>query len=102
VIYPSIPGELDLPLLVEAAHTAREGRQGIWADQLTLLAYEYRAVEKLYRITERLVAGQAPFPPTGTPGVHPARSPAGLGADRRQEAHVGLDGRESDERAVLT
>jgi endonuclease YncB( thermonuclease family) len=62
VIYPSIPGELDLPLLVEAARTAREAKHGIWADPLTLLAYEYRAVEKLHRITERLVAGQTLSP----------------------------------------
>jgi endonuclease YncB( thermonuclease family) len=55
VIYPSIPGALDLPLLVEAAADARTRRLGFWADPATLLAYEYRAMEKLYRITKRKV-----------------------------------------------
>jgi endonuclease YncB( thermonuclease family) len=57
VIYPSIPSELDLPLLVEAASAARTNRRGIWANPETLAAYEYRAVEKLFRVTERIVGG---------------------------------------------
>jgi endonuclease YncB( thermonuclease family) len=32
VLYPSIPGELDLPLLVAAAATARTDKKGIWSD----------------------------------------------------------------------
>jgi hypothetical protein len=57
VIYPSVPGELDLPLLVDAAATARTASRGIWAQDATLLAYEYRAMEKLFRITKKIVAG---------------------------------------------
>lgn len=59
VIYPSIPGEQDLPLLVDAAATARGSGLGIWADVDTLLAYEYRAMEKLFRVTKKIVAGAA-------------------------------------------
>jgi endonuclease YncB( thermonuclease family) len=60
MIYPAIPGELDLPLLLEAADAAMSGPapRGIWADPQTLLAYEYRAVEKLFRITRKIVAGE--------------------------------------------
>jgi endonuclease YncB( thermonuclease family) len=57
VIYPAVPGELDLPLLVGAAAAAREGKDGIWADEATLPAYEYRALEKLHRVTRRIVDG---------------------------------------------
>jgi len=57
VIYPSIPGEFDLPMLVRAAAQAREAEEGIWADAATLLAYEYRAMEKLHRVTAQLVGG---------------------------------------------
>lgn len=57
VIYPSVPGELDLPLLIEAAATARENKLGIWHDDLTLLAYEYRAMEKLHDVTKKIVEG---------------------------------------------
>jgi endonuclease YncB( thermonuclease family) len=59
VIFPSIPGELDLPLLVDAAAQARAGAKGIWSNPATLLAYEYRALEKLYDITKKIVAGEA-------------------------------------------
>ncbi len=59
VIFPSIPGELDLPLLVDAAARARAAGAGIWSDPLTLPAYEYRAMEKLYSITKKIVAGEA-------------------------------------------
>jgi endonuclease YncB( thermonuclease family) len=55
VIYPSIPGASDLPLLIDAAAHARTAGAGIWADEATLLAYEYRAMEKLYRITRKQV-----------------------------------------------
>lgn len=61
VIYPAVPGELDLPLLLEAADVAMSGPTplGIWANPETLLAYEYRAVEKLFRVTRKVVSGQA-------------------------------------------
>ena len=58
MIFPSIPGELDLPLLVDAAATARAAGKGIWSDPATLPAYEYRAMEKLYAITKKIVAGE--------------------------------------------
>jgi endonuclease YncB( thermonuclease family) len=58
VIYPSIPGALDLSLLIDATAEARAARLGIWADELTLPAYEYRMVEKLFRVTRKLVGGE--------------------------------------------
>jgi len=59
VIYPSIPGELDLPLFLEAAVGAIGAGVGIWADEPeTLLAYEYRSVERLHAVTERIVEGK--------------------------------------------
>lgn len=57
MIYPSIPGELDLPLLVDAAARARSTPLGIWAEPDTRLANEYRAMEKLFRITRKIVDG---------------------------------------------
>lgn len=59
VIYPAVPGEDDLPLLVDAAATARASGLGIWADPDTLLAYEYRAMEKLFAVTKKIVDGVA-------------------------------------------
>jgi endonuclease YncB( thermonuclease family) len=58
VIYPSIPGELDLPLLVAAAARARADATGIWSNPATLLAYEYRAMEDLYDVTKKIVEGK--------------------------------------------
>lgn len=58
VIYPSVPGERDLPLLVGKALDAMSAGRGIWADDATLLAYEYRMCEKLHRVTRRIVEGQ--------------------------------------------
>ena len=55
VLYPSVPGEDDLPLLVDAAATARAAGRGIWGDPDTLLAYEYRALEKLHAVTKKIV-----------------------------------------------
>jgi endonuclease YncB( thermonuclease family) len=57
VIYPAIPGELDLPILLEDTETARAEPRGIWADQDTLLAYEYRSIERLFQITKKIVGG---------------------------------------------
>jgi len=57
VIYPSIPGELDLPMLLDAAATARTGGRGIWADPLTLPGYEYRCLERLHEVTAKIVGG---------------------------------------------
>jgi hypothetical protein len=58
IIYPSLPGELDLPLLLEAASAAVGALRGIWANAETLLAYEYRAAEKLFRVTRKMVNNQ--------------------------------------------
>ena len=51
VIYPAVPGVEDLGLLIRAAAAARTAGLGIWSSELTLLAYEYRAMEKLFQIT---------------------------------------------------
>jgi len=56
VIYPAIPGAEDLALLIRAAVTARSAGLGIWASTETLLAYEYRAMEKLFGITQKKVS----------------------------------------------
>lgn len=58
VIYPAIPGELDLPLLLEDAESARSAGLGIWSDPNTLLAYEYRSLERLFQITDKIVKGE--------------------------------------------
>jgi endonuclease YncB( thermonuclease family) len=58
VIYPAIPGELDLPLFLEAAEEAMAEPRGIWTDPDTLLAYEYRSLERLFQITKKIVNGQ--------------------------------------------
>jgi hypothetical protein len=63
-IYPSIPGELDLPLLLAAASAAVAEPRGIWANAETLFAYEYRAMEKLFPVTRKLVNNQ-PLKPGG-------------------------------------
>lgn len=60
VIYPSIPGERDLPIFLEDAVEATAARLGIWATPETLLAYEYRSVEKLYAIAKKIVDGKTP------------------------------------------
>lgn len=62
VMYPAIPGPLDLPLLVAAADAARSGGLGVWGDTDTLLGYEYRAMERLYRVMRR-IAGHQPLAP---------------------------------------
>ncbi|WP_109524589.1 MULTISPECIES: thermonuclease family protein [Nocardia] len=60
VIYPSIPGELDLPLFLDAAANAVTANKGIWSEALTMPAYEYRAAEKLHGIAADIVAGEKP------------------------------------------
>ncbi|MFG2003716.1 thermonuclease family protein [Spirillospora sp. NPDC048911] len=49
LIYPSIPRDPDLKVLVQDAETAWNERRGAWADfgERLLLAYEYRACIKL-------------------------------------------------------
>ncbi|WP_171166664.1 nuclease [Streptomyces sp. I05A-00742] len=58
IIFPSIPGELDLPLTLEAADKAVKGKKGIWKNPETLLGYEYRAVEKLHGVTQKIAEGK--------------------------------------------
>jgi endonuclease YncB( thermonuclease family) len=58
VIYPAVPGELDLPMLIADALAAMAASRGIWADPHTLLAYEYRSLERLFQLTKKIVAGQ--------------------------------------------
>ncbi len=62
MIYPSLPGGEDMALFVAAAEAAVTRARGIWADPLSLPAYEYRMVEKLYRVTKRIVAREAVLP----------------------------------------
>lgn len=57
ILFPSIPNELDLPIFVEAAIDARENRRGQYQDELSMPGYEYRACEKLYTITKKIVQG---------------------------------------------
>lgn len=58
VVFPNIPGELDLPLYLHLATDAYDTKKGIWADALTLPAYEYRMCEKLYEISKDLADGK--------------------------------------------
>ncbi|MEM9520373.1 MAG: thermonuclease family protein [Actinomycetota bacterium] len=55
ILYPSIPGELDLPLVINAAQAARDNGLGQHADPGSLPGYEYRMCEKLHDITKKLV-----------------------------------------------
>jgi hypothetical protein len=58
IIYPAIPGELDLPLFLAAAHKAMTeppAAGNIWSNPDTLLAYEYRMLEKLHAVTKKIV-----------------------------------------------
>jgi hypothetical protein len=57
IIFPNIPGQLDLPIFVAAARSAVEQKRGQHADPLSLPAYEYRMCEKLYTVTKKLVSG---------------------------------------------
>ncbi len=57
VLFPSIPGEWDLPLFVEACQTAIFEKRGQYADPLQLPGYEYRMLEKLYGISKKLSQG---------------------------------------------
>ncbi len=66
IIYPSIPGELDMPLFLRTADEAVAAKRGIWGDPATLLAYEYRAVEKLHSIAKAIIVDkQSPADPRG-------------------------------------
>ncbi|MEV0032466.1 thermonuclease family protein [Nocardia sp. NPDC050793] len=62
IIYPSIPGELDLPLFLSAADEAVTARRGIWDEPTTMPAYEYRCVERLYAVAKSIVVDKKPVP----------------------------------------
>ncbi|MEL6572909.1 MAG: nuclease [Pseudomonadota bacterium] len=57
VLFPSIPGELDMPLFLKAAVTALDEKRGQYADDKQLPGYEYRMLEKLHRITKKIASG---------------------------------------------
>ena len=57
ILFPSIPGELDLTLFLAHAVDAIENARGQYADPLSLPGYEYRMCEKLYRIAKKLDDG---------------------------------------------
>lgn len=59
IIFPNIPGELDLPLFLEMAVDAVKEKRGQYQDPLSLPGYEYRMCEKLYSITKKLVDGES-------------------------------------------
>ena len=68
IIYPSSgsPGELDMPLFLRTAEEAVEAKLGIWGDTATLLAYEYRAAEKLFDIAKNIIVNnEKPKDPRG-------------------------------------
>lgn len=60
IIYPSIPGELDLPLFLNAAEDAQSAQRGTWAQPESMPAYEYRSVERLYAIAKSIIVDGIP------------------------------------------
>ena len=58
ILFPLIPGELDLPLFLEAAVDAMDKKRGQYADPFHLPGYEYRMCEKLHRVTKELAGGK--------------------------------------------
>ena len=63
ILFPNIPGELDLPLFIELAVSAKEQGKDQYQDSLSLPGYEYRMCEKLYKITKKIVEGESlPYP----------------------------------------
>ncbi len=58
IVFPNIPGELDLPVFLEAAVDAQDAGRGQYADPLSLPAFEYRMCEKLHRISKKIAAGE--------------------------------------------
>jgi endonuclease YncB( thermonuclease family) len=59
VLFPNIPGELDLPLFLEMAVDAKDQKRGQYQDDLSLPGYEYRMCEKLYAVTKKIVDGES-------------------------------------------
>lgn len=59
VLFPNVPGELDLPLFLEMAVEAKDQQKGQYQEDLSLPGYEYRMCEKLYSVTKKLAAGES-------------------------------------------
>lgn len=59
VLFPAIPGELDLPIFLDVAVSAKDSGVGQYSNPLSLYGYEYRMCEKLHNITQKLVSGQS-------------------------------------------
>lgn len=57
ILYPSIPGEADLPMVQDAARRAVEDDRGAWADPHALAGYEYRMLERLLLLHQKVAAG---------------------------------------------
>lgn len=57
IIYPSVPGERDLPMVQAEAKAAIDEGRGQWADPLALAGYEYRMVEGLTVLFKKVHAG---------------------------------------------
>ncbi len=57
ILYPTIPGESDLPLFIEVSVEAIDKRKGQYQDPLSMPGYEYRMCEKLYKVTKKIVDG---------------------------------------------
>ena len=59
IIYPSIPGGKDLPMVQAEGKAAIEEGRGQWADPLTLAGYDYRMVEGLTVLIKKVRDGSA-------------------------------------------
>ncbi|WP_420415443.1 hypothetical protein [Roseibium sp.] len=59
ILFPNIPGELDLPLYLDLATKAANENRGQYGTENFLPAYEYRMCEKLYSITKKIVDGDS-------------------------------------------
>lgn len=58
IFYPNIPGEADLPLLIEASSRAIDGSRGIWRDFQRLMPYEFRMLCMLHDVTKQVMSGK--------------------------------------------
>ena len=59
IIFPNIPGELDLPLYIEMSVSAIELNKGQYQNEFSLPGYEYRMCEKLYDISKKIDEGDS-------------------------------------------
>ena len=58
ILFPSIPGELDLPMVQEAGHEAVTQGKGAWADANLLTGYEFRSCERLAALKKKQNGGR--------------------------------------------